>query len=321
MTCNVRRGLVLTVFLLLTASSALAQGGSIVGRIVLPGGELLNEATRISLQNSRGVKAVVFTDNQGQFSFRSLNPGIYEVVVDADPNRFDYTSVTAEVYPNSPTLIRITLKAKKGSETRKAANSVSATELDAAIPAKARKEFEQASEASSQGKIEEAITHLKKAIEIYPSYLMARNDLGTQLLAEGKLAEAEEELRAAIKIDSKAFNPKLNLGIVLVQQQRFSEAGEVLREAIALNSAAPAARLYNGLALEGLNDFEGAEKELSAAHDLGGAPYALALYQLGHIYLNKGDRKSAVGAFKQYLSEAPNAANAGEVKALLVAIH
>lgn len=317
---HVRRGVVLTMFLLLAATSALAQGGSIQGRIALASGDRLNEATRVMLQTSRGVKATVFTDNQGQFSFRGLNPGIYDVVVEADPNRFEVTSVTVEVFPNSPALLRIVLKEKKSSGSRKGADSISTSELDAAIPAKAKKEFERASDAGNAGKTEEAIAHLRKAIEIYPAYLMARNDLGTQLLAEGKLAEAEDQLREATKLGPKAFNPKLNLGIVLVQQQKFAEATTVLREAIVLNSAAPSARLYNGMALEGVNALDEAEKELKASHDLGGVPYAVALYRLGHIYLNKGDRKSAVGAFERYLSEAPRAANAGEVKALLITL-
>lgn len=305
------------VFLLLSAVSTAAQGGSIQGRVALASGGVLNEATRISLQNSRGVKATVFTDNQGQFSFRSLTPGIYDVVVEADPSRFDLTTVTVEVYPNAPSLLRIVLKEKSGSASTSAPNSVSTTELDPAIPVKARKEFERASDAGYEGKTEEAITHLRKAIELYPAYLMARNDLGTQLLAQGKLAEAAEELQRAIKIDAKAFNPKLNLGIVLVQQHKFSEAAAVLREAIALNSAAPSVHLYAGLAQEGLNGFDAAEKEFTTAHDLGGRPYALSLYRLGHLYLNRGERQKAVAAFERYLSEDPKSKNAAEVNALL----
>lgn len=317
---HVSCGVVLAAALLLATGSVAAQGGSIQGRIALPSGGVLNEATRISLQNSRGVKATVFTDNQGQFSFRSLTPGTYEVVVEADPSRFEVTTVTVEVFPNSPSLLRIILKEKKGNASTSSPNSVSTTELDPAIPAKARKEFARASDAGNEGKTEEAITHLRKAIELYPAYLMARNDLGTQLLAQGKLAEAAEELQQAIKIDPKAFNPKLNLGIVLVQQHNFSEAAAVLREALTLNSAAPSAHLYDGLAQEGLNDLDAAEKELKAAHDLGGTPYALALYHLGHVYLNKGDREKAVDSFEHYLSEAPKAKNGAEVRALLATI-
>jgi regulator of sirC expression with transglutaminase-like and TPR domain len=56
---------------------------------------------------------------------------------------------------------------------------------------------------------------------------------------------------------------------------------------------------------------------LKTAHDLGGEAYAVALYDLGQIYLSKGDRKRALETFEMYLSEAPNAANAAEVRKLI----
>src|SRR5262249_11250307 len=155
-------------------------------------------------------------------------------------NRFDPSSATIEVFPNSPAILNITLKDKKGGdETKKATNAVSAGELDPAIPEKARKEFEKASDAGRDGKTDLAIAHLRKAIEIYPKYLMAHNDLGTQLLAKGELADAADEFLSAISIDPKAFNPQLNLGIVRYQQQRFGEAADILRKALALQPNSP----------------------------------------------------------------------------------
>lgn len=163
----------------------------------------------------------------------------------------------------------------------------------------------------------EAIVHLKKAIEIYPDYVMARNDLGSHLLGLGKLDAAAEELNKAIAIDSNAFNPRLNLGIVLVYQHKFADAIEVLKKAISLQSDAPAARLYAGIAYIGLSDFDAAEKELKAAHDLGGHPYALALFHLGQLYMNKGEREQALTAFQTYLKETPDTTNAAHVRRLI----
>ena len=292
--------------------------GSISGRVVLPNGNSVNETVRISLETLRGVRSSGFTDNQGQFSFRSLAPGSYQVVVDADRNRFELVSVRVEVFPGAPSILTITLKEKKPSgESRSTGSTVSARELDTDIPAEARKEFEHGSSLSKEGKTEEAIVHLRKAIKIYPTYLMAYNDLGVQLLAQGKLDEALAELRQAIALDSKAFNPNLNLGIVLVHQQNFLAAAESLRTALSLQSNSPAARLYLGKALSGLDDSDGATRELKIAHDLGGEAYAVALFDLGQIYLNQGDRKLALETFERYLSEAPKAANAAEVRKLI----
>lgn len=327
----VRYGAVLTVLLLLSAAPAVAQTrpgagtttpgptGNIQGRVVLPNGGSLNEPVRVSLLTPRGAKAITFTDNQGRFQFRALAAGSYEVVVDADRIQFEPASAAVEVVSNYPTILTITLVDKKGSrkEKKDGKNSISAGEFDAAIPDKARQEFERASNASREGKTEEAIARLRQAIAIYPNYLMAHNDLGTLLLGQGKLDEASEELHRALEIDPKSFNPNLNLGIVLVHQHKFSEAAASLKVAVSLDSSSPAARLYNGIALEALDDLEEAERELKAAYDIGGTGYAVALFHLGQVYMNKGDRQKAVLAFERYLNEAPKARNAEQVKTLL----
>lgn len=310
-----------TGLVLACAASLAAQGGSIRGELVLPAGNSLNESTRISLETGRGVKAIVFTDNRGRFQFAGLTPGSYQVIIEGDKVRFETTTASVEVFPNAPALLNIVLKEIKSSkESKGGGNSVSAAELDPAIPAKAKKEFERASTASNEGKTEEAIAHLRQAIAIYPRYLMAHNDLGAQLLGQRKLDEAAEELRRALEIDPKAFNPHLNLGIVLVQQQKFLEAAPILSVAVSLNSGSPAARLYNGIALQGLNDLDGAERELKSAYDLGGAPYAVALFHLGEVFMNKRERKNAVAAFENYLQKAPDGVNVQQARALLITL-
>ena len=318
---HLRRGPVLAGFLFCSALWVAAQNtspGSIIGRVVLPNGGVVNENIRISLETFRGVRSSGFTDNQGQFSFRGLVPGSYQIVVEPDKTRFEMASVRVEVLPGGPNVVTIVLKDRNPSpESKKGGSTVSATELDSNIPAKAQKEFEQASSASKNGKTDEAIGHLRKALEIYPSYLLARNDLGVQLLAQGKLDEALTELQQAVALDPKAFNPNLNMGIVLVHQQNFLEAADWLRKALSLESNSPAARLYLGKALSGMEDSEGAVRELKTAHDLGGPDYAVALFDLGQVYMSRGDRQLALESFQRYLAEAPKASNAAEVKKLI----
>ncbi len=315
---DLRSGLLLAgLFFLLMPAVAAAQGGSISGNVVLPNGAYLNERARITLQTDRGVKSNVYTDNQGHFQFNGLTPNVYEIVVEADGDRFEIAKASVEVYPGAPSILNINLKEKKPSGSKGPATAVSTGELDQAIPPQAKREFERASDASRSGRTEDAIAHLKNAITLYPSYLMAHNDLGAQLLAQGKLDEAAAEFRRAIQIDSKAFNPCLNLGIVLVQQRRFADAAETLKTALALQPNSPAANLYHGLALEGSNDLTSAERELTTAHDLGGAAYAVALFHLGQIHVNKGEREQARQAFEIYLHEAPNGPFAAQARKMI----
>ena len=295
--------------------------GSLRGRVLLPGGGFLSESVGVVLQNMRGVEASVFTDSQGQFQFNGLTPGIYEVVAEGDRRRFETTTQQVEVRRGLPSIVNIYFKEKSGTETKPANRAVSAGELDPNVPVRAKKEFEQGASAGKEGKTDEAIEHFRKAVEIYPRYLMARNDLGAQLLEQGRLDEAEEELRRALDIDPASFNPTLNLGIVLVKKHEFQTASEVLDKANSLQGDSPAARLYFGVALLGISDLERAEKELKTAYSLGGTQYAEALFHLGQLYLSKGDREAARHYLETYLRDAPNGGKFDQVKKLIAALN
>lgn len=271
----------------------------------------------IRLEALRGVKSHAYTDNQGHFEFPGIAVGVYQVVVEPG-DRFEMVSTSVEVYPNVPSILTIPLKEKAGTVSEvKPGDAVSAAELDSQVPAAAKKEFDRASALSKEQKHAEAIVYLRKAIALYPRYLKAINDLGTQLLAVGNLDEAITEFRKAIAIDAKAFNPHLNLGIVLVQKHEFAEASDELRKAISLQPNSPAARLYFGIALIGLNDGAAAVSELKTAYDQGGSDYAVALYHLGQIYFNQNKREEALKMFEQYLAQQPTGSRADEVRQLV----
>ena len=293
--------------------------GSVRGRVVMPDGRFVSQSLRVTLQTMTGTEAFAFTDSQGRFEFLGLLPGNYEVQAETLGTDFQVVSQHVQVLRGAPSIITISLGGPNSSK-RAASPSISVGEL-ADVPKSARKEFELATKAAQENKTEQAIAHLRKAISIYPGFVMARNDLGAQLLAQGKLEEAAEELRQAILLDEKAFNPRLNLGIVLVEQQRFVEAADVLERAVSLNPESAAGRLYSGEAQMAVGNLDNAEKDLKASYALGGSSYSLALFYLGQLYMNKGNRELALRSFEIYLREVPNAANADQVRKLIAMLH
>jgi tetratricopeptide (TPR) repeat protein len=294
--------------------------GSIRGRVLTPGGNYISASVKVTLQTLRETVAVVFTENQGQFEFAEVRPGNYQLEIDpTDRQQFDVSIEAVQVFKGMPSVVTLVLKEKKASETKRSsdAKTVSAIELDRGIPSNARKEFAKASKFSREGKTEEAIYHLRRAIAFHPNFVMAHNDLGTQLLAQGKLNEAAQELRTAITLDPNSFNPTLNLGIVLTQQQRFSEAVDLFGKALSIEPGSPAARLYSGICLMALAKFEAAELDLKTAYKLGGAQYSLANFHLGQLYMNTGARELALKSFELYLKDIPSATNADQVQKLI----
>jgi len=189
-------------------SGSEAQNGSVRGRVVLPSGAQVSEPVKVSLQTLRGVETFIYTDLQGAFEMRNIEPGDYTLEVEADrQQRFETVTERILVQRGTPSVVTIYLKEKKSAEDSKdsksAAAVVSAGELDGKVPVAAVKEFDRAGKAAKEGKAAEAIEHFRRAISIYPDYLKAHNDLGTQLMGLGKLDEAEEEFRRAIKIGTR----------------------------------------------------------------------------------------------------------------------
>jgi len=266
----------------------------------------------------RGEKSVVYTDTEGVFDISSLAPGSYTLEVEPDKeHNFEGVSERVQIYGKSSTFVTLYLKESVSVKEKGKSGVVSTGELDQKVPAAAAKEFERGARAREEGRLDEAVAHLRKALAVYPEFLKARNDLGAYLLAQGKLEEAAEELRRATEMDPNSFNPHLNLGIVLIQQQKFREAADVLGRALSLDPTSAAARLYAGVALLGSGDAGRAERELANAYEAGGSQYALAQFYLGKLYADRGERALALRAFETYLRDKPDAANAEKVRRLI----
>src|SRR5258708_30003243 len=159
--------------------------GSIRGRVVMPGGGFVSENIKVTLMTINGTQGTIFADSQGWLEFPDLTPGNYEVQVEASRSQLEIISQSVQVFRGAPSIITVSLREKDS--TRNTAKSISVGELSADVPKAARKEFELATKAAQEKRTDDAIAHLRKAIGIYPNFVMALNDLGTQLLAQGKL--------------------------------------------------------------------------------------------------------------------------------------
>jgi hypothetical protein len=72
------------------------------------------------------------------------------------------------------------------------------------------------------GKIDDAIAHFQRAVELKPDFAEAHNYLGTALLQAGKVAEAIEQYRQALRIKPDYMDAQINLDRAL---SRESSAG------------------------------------------------------------------------------------------------
>ncbi len=182
------------------------------------------------------------------------------------------------------------------------------------VPKDALKSYEKAIKLSNQNKTEESITELKKSISIYPQFSIALSELGKQYIKLGKLDDAISFLRAAIEIDANDFEAKLHYGIALLNKKEMQAAEKELAEAIVINSNAVLPHYYLGVLFSQNQNFDGAQKELELAKKLKGEnDIPLVHRYLGGVYWAKKQYKLAADELEKYLKLSPNVPDAGKL--------
>jgi tetratricopeptide (TPR) repeat protein len=331
---NMATRLLSILLLLLFPVAVLAQGSGrdstgtggnhiIQGKIFFPSGRRAEGSIQVKLQSFGAGELSTMADSSGSFTFGSLAPGNYTLVViagddyeiaregvtiDSDLN-LSRSGVTLNSVSRRYTVM-ITLQ-PKASANRAKASVVNAALAE--VPENARALYEKGLESAKAGDSSGAIDNLKAALSLYPKFPLALNELGVQYLKLGQANKAVEPLRSASRLSPDAFTPKLNLGIALLETQQFAEAETQLREALKITSV-PTAHMYLGLTLARLHNGEEAEKELRQAIDLSGNQLALAHYYLGGLYWQRRDYHRAADELETYLRLTPNAQDAERVR-------
>lgn len=112
--------------------------------------------------------------------------------------------------------------------------SASVSRLDLKAPSSARREYARGYQMLMRKDLHNAIEHLAKAIQIYPSFVAAHNALGSAFLQLDQNKEASDEFSKAVALDDHLPNSCLNLGIAQMALKDFADAEQSLRKAAAL---------------------------------------------------------------------------------------
>src|ERR1043165_4642984 len=83
--------------------------------------------------------------------------------------------------------------------------------------------------AKNTGQLNEAVSLLRRAVELQPISPIYHNDLGSALVAAGDIAEAAEEFRAAIRLQPNYPTALANLGNVLREMGQLDESEHWIR--------------------------------------------------------------------------------------------
>ncbi|HEY6334043.1 MAG TPA: tetratricopeptide repeat protein [Blastocatellia bacterium] len=278
--------------------------GSIHGTVYLPSGHPVDSRIKIKLTSINNAGIDLYTDLNGQFQYDDLAPGNY--TIDAAQEDASQGSASEQVTVHAGQHLTLMIYLKKPEDATKRKPGSSTIDAEKPVPPKAKQEYGTAVNLASIGQLDGAIVHFKNAIEIFPDYLDARNDLGVVYLKLNRRDDAAEQFQSAIRISPKSYNPRLNLAIILLGKRQYSEAADQLNQCVSIDSSQPSGHLYLGNALLGQSDYTGAKRELSTALDIGGAKFSVAHYYLSYVYLKTGDKEQAVHELETFLGSQTN---------------
>jgi len=305
-------------------------GGShiIKGYVFFPSGRKADGSIEVKLQCLNAGEITVMADTNGSFTFGSLAPANYTIVINAGANyeiARESVVIESDLNPSRSAgtingtarrySVMITLQPKFDPNARAKTSVINAALAD--VPEEARRLYEKGLELAGAGDTLKAIDNLRAAVSLYPRFPLALNELGVQYLKMGQVSKAIEALTSAATLSPDAFAPKLNLGIALLETNRFSDAEKHLREALRLNPSIPTAHMYLGVTLAKLHNDPEAESELRNAINSGSNQVGLAHKYLGGLYWKHGNYQQAADELDTYLRLTPNAQDADRLRATI----
>jgi tetratricopeptide (TPR) repeat protein len=196
-------------------------------------------------------------------------------------------------------------------------NTVSAVSL--AAPKDARKAYDRGMEALKKQKAEEARKDFAKAVEIYPKYATAWNELG-KLQSADDAAAARKSFGAAVEADPKFTGPYMQLAVLALREKNWQEVAELTDRVVKLDPFDyPNAFFYNAVANYNLKRMEVAEQSAVQAEKLDTRHVMPQVNQLlGILAAMRKDFTGAAAQFRNYLKIAPDGPEAATVRSQLV---
>ena len=168
------------------------------------------------------------------------------------------------------------------------------------------------------GRVDEAIVHYNKALEIDPNYATGHNNLGNAFLRIGQMDESLAHLQKALEIDPTYPEAHNNLGNTLLQMGRVDEAIAHYNKAVEIDPKYVEA--HNNLGAVFLQIGRGGGVPCSSTEGLGNRPEnGEAHNNLGNTFLRIGRVDEAIAHYSKALEINPLNVNAQNNMAWLLA--
>src|SRR5579864_6451035 len=211
------------------------QPGEIRIRITYEAQHLTPNQLRVEVINGMGnLVAQKVSDRSGQVTFSDVAPGTYHLHI-FSPEIEEYTGDPFTMFDSGGTHFETVQVKVKVAANQQPAREISSAEL--AVPDKARTEYTKGMDALRKGENAEARMRFEKAIQIYPGYGAAYNNLGVMAMNAGDAQGGEEDFKKSMAADPKYCGAYVNLSKIKLQQGRPADAKALLQTATQLDNS------------------------------------------------------------------------------------
>jgi tetratricopeptide (TPR) repeat protein len=155
-----------------------------------------------------------------------------------------------------------------------------------------------------KGRVDEAIPHYQKVLEINPDVVEAHNNLGNALLQTGKVDEAIAHFQKALEIKADDAEAHNSLGNALLQEGKVDEAIFHFHKALQLKPGLADAHYNLGVALDQMGRVDKAIADYLKALEIN-PDNAKAHTNLGQDFLQQGNMREAINHFQRALQIEP----------------
>jgi Tfp pilus assembly protein PilF len=288
-------------------------------RVKLPNDQPIATAAQVRLVSGMGdAIAETFTHADGRVEFTDVASGLYRIKV-SSPDIETTTSDSFDIGENDRTHSEIihVKPIRAGSSTPAGAPTISSQQLN--IPEKARNELEKGMDAFSKGDSKKAAAHMEKAIQIFPKYAQAYNNLGVIRINQEDKTAAKAAFEKSVEIDDHFAPGFVNLARLLVSSKE-SEAVTMLQKGLAIDP-----NNLEGLALQSRiqlkqSKFDEALATINKVHAMPHENFADVHLIAAEIYQKQNRNAEALAESETYLKEYPDSPRAAQVRQAMAQI-
>ncbi len=297
-----------------------ARTAKIHGQVILSEHGEYPEVMRVSLSTLAGGYLGARTlSADTSFIFNNVKLGSYVITVESPGFRSSSKRVVVsspsshyEVFVTIPLGQR--LEAEEPDESPPEATGETVDVRNLAVPPAALKEMKRAEREARKGAHARAVKHLNKALEIYPNFFEAYNNLSVLYLQLGKADEAVEALKQSILINPADATSRDNLAQMFLSQANYQGAVEQLDLALVIDPQKSKTLMLLGEAYLGLRECETALDYYLAAIELD--PEDHSYLGMGQCYLQLGRVEDALAEFRIFMEKNPSDPRTPQVQAL-----